>query len=78
MVGHDVPTERIKARYVRTQDLIPRAAKVADITMIFDNSGRSGRATHTFVMALVEGRVTKVAGATLPKWVAEAYGAFTR
>ena len=75
--GHDVERERVDARYVRTQRLIPQAARIADITLVFDNSGRSGRATHTFVMRLTAGRVTKRSAADLPAWVGNAYSDLT-
>jgi predicted ABC-type ATPase len=36
--GHDVPTDRIIARYERTLSLMPDAIMVADRTLVFDNS----------------------------------------
>lgn len=36
--GHDVPHERIVARYWRTLELLPLAALVAHRTVLFDNS----------------------------------------
>ena len=36
--GHDVPTEKIKARYYRTMDLLLKAIKLSDKAYIFDNS----------------------------------------
>jgi predicted ABC-type ATPase len=36
--GHDVPRDRIIARYFRTLALMPRAIAIADRTLIFDNS----------------------------------------
>ncbi len=64
------------ARYSRTQNLIPQAAEIADITMVFDNSGRSGTATHTFVLRLAEGRLVSRAHGIMPLWVREAYARF--
>lgn len=40
--GHDVPPERIVARYWRTLDLLPYAALVARRTVLFDNSALVG------------------------------------
>lgn len=74
--GHDVPPEKIAARYSRTQNLIPQAAEIADITMVFDNSGRSGTATHTFVLRLAEGRLVSRTHGMMPLWVREAYARF--
>jgi predicted ABC-type ATPase len=36
--GHDVPTDRIVARYARTLALMPQAICIADRTLVFDNS----------------------------------------
>lgn len=36
--GHDVPLDRLKARYPRTQKVVGMAAGVADMTIMFDNS----------------------------------------
>ena len=36
--GHDVPHDKILARYDRTMDLLPDAVKVTDQAFIFDNS----------------------------------------
>lgn len=36
--GHDVPTDRIIARYGRTLSLMPSAIAIADRSLIFDNS----------------------------------------
>jgi predicted ABC-type ATPase len=40
--GHDVPHERIVARYWRTLELLPHAALVARRTVLFDNSALVG------------------------------------
>ena len=37
--GHDVPTNRLRARYPRTQKAVAHAAPIADMTIMFDNSG---------------------------------------
>lgn len=36
--GHDVPEDRIRARYVRTLRLLPEALRLADVSVLFDNS----------------------------------------
>jgi predicted ABC-type ATPase len=36
--GHDVPEDRIRARYVRTLALLPSAIEAADDAVLFDNS----------------------------------------
>lgn len=36
--GHDVPTNRLRARYPRTQMAVGHSASLADMTIMFDNS----------------------------------------
>lgn len=69
--GHDVPPEKVAARYERTQRLVPRAAEIADRTFVFDNSGRGGT-THRHVLTLAGGRITRLTE-PVPAWVEEAY-----
>ena len=38
--GHDVPVDRIKARYGRTLDLLPRAAVLSRRVRLFDNTAQ--------------------------------------
>lgn len=53
--GHDVPTDRIRARYERTMRLLPRIVEDADRAYVFDNTDktvrvfpyRAGRAENT-------------------------------
>ena len=40
--GHDVPIDKIVARYQRTMNLLFEAAEVADHVQIYDNSGDQG------------------------------------
>jgi len=42
--GHDVPVDRLKERYPRTQMAIGHAAPLADMTIMFDNSDNLRRA----------------------------------
>jgi predicted ABC-type ATPase len=68
--GHDVPDEKIDARFPRTLELIRQAATFADLTYVFDNSGL-GR-THTHVMTLEHGTVVRLA-ARIPSWARQVY-----
>jgi predicted ABC-type ATPase len=36
--GHDVPIDKLQSRYPRTQKAIGMASKIADMTLMFDNS----------------------------------------
>jgi len=69
--GHRVPAEKIDARFDRTLRLIPSAAADADLTLVFDNSGRS-EMTHVHVLTLERGRVVKIRE-PVPQWVERAY-----
>lgn len=69
--GHDVPPDKVEARYVRTQRLVPRAAGLAHRAFVFDNSGQGGT-THRHVLTLARGRITR-ATEPVPAWVEDAY-----
>jgi predicted ABC-type ATPase len=68
--GHDVPSDRVAARYERSLILIPLAAAIADMTLVFDNSGPG--TTHRHLMTLKRGRVTDLRE-PLPDWSERAY-----
>lgn len=68
--GHDVPSDRVAARYERSLMLIPRAAAIADMALVFDNSGPG--TTHSHLMTLKRGRVTDLRE-PLPDWSERAY-----
>lgn len=42
--GHDVPEEKLKQRFPRTQEAIRLAAPIADMTLMFDNSRKIDKA----------------------------------
>lgn len=70
--GHDVPEEKIRARYERGQPLIREAVLRADRGMVFDNSRLNKAPQQMLVFAT--GRLIK-ATPTLPGWVLTAYAA---
>lgn len=74
--GHDVPGATVTARYERTQALIPQAARIADIAMVFDNSGRPGTPTHRFILRIQGGRLRSLTRDAIPRWVVSAYRSF--
>lgn len=53
--GHDVPHERIVARYWRALGLLPHAALVARRTVLFDNSALLGYRANTLLPNLKTG-----------------------
>jgi predicted ABC-type ATPase len=68
--GHDVPEEKVHARFPRTLVLIRQAALIADRTFVIDNS-LLGR-THTYVMTLERGKVVSLSE-NIPGWAREVY-----
>jgi len=48
--GHDVPHDRIRARYARSLGLLAGAALVAQRTVVFDNSALVGNSPHASVV----------------------------
>jgi predicted ABC-type ATPase len=69
--GHDVPGDKVEARYERTLRLIPSAASFADMTLVFDNSGTAGT-THRHLITMRSGRIVTLRE-PLPEWTEVAY-----
>ena len=70
--GHDVPEEKIRARYARGQPLIRDAVLRADRGMVFDNSRLNKAPRRMLVFAA--GRLREAAP-TLPDWIRTVYAA---
>lgn len=70
--GHDVPEDKIRARYERSQPLIRQAVLRADRGMVFDNSRLNTPPEQMLVFA--SGRLLKAAP-ILPRWILAAYAA---
>ena len=70
--GHDVPEDKIRARYERSQPLIREAVLRADRGMVFDNSRLNTAPQQMLVFAT--GRLIKAAP-ILPRWILTAYAA---
>lgn len=68
--GHDVPEEKIRARFARSQALIRRAVLAADRGMVFDNSALNTPPRQVLVFGA--GRLLR-ADALLPQWVLSVY-----
>ena len=69
--GHDVPPDKIRARYERNQSLIRDAVLQADRAYVYDNSALAQLPER--VLDLHRGQVVRVAP-DLPAWVATLYG----
>jgi predicted ABC-type ATPase len=70
--GHDVPEEKIRARFARSQPLIREAVLGADRGMVFDNSRLNTPPRQMLVFAA--GRLTR-ASPILPGWILTTYAA---
>src|SRR5439155_4250812 len=55
--GHDVPADRISARWTRSIELLPWFAERANELFVFDNSS-SDRNRHVLIATGDEGRIT--------------------
>jgi predicted ABC-type ATPase len=77
--GHDVPDDRIVARYFRTMNLLSRAIMSADTTLLFDNSdSRQGLRLFCICQRVPEPfdysqKMTYAAVGEFPDWF-KAYG----
>jgi predicted ABC-type ATPase len=70
--GHDVPEDKVRARFDRNQPLIREAVLRADRGMVFDNSRLNEPPRQMLVFA--GGRLAKAAP-ILPGWILRAYAA---
>lgn len=68
--GHDVPEQKIRARYVRGQPLIRQAVLRADRGMVFDNSRLNE--SPRLMLLFTAGRLVQ-AEPVLPDWVLSGY-----
>ncbi len=61
--GHDVPTDKVIARYHRSLALLPRAVELADVSYIFDNSQ-----TAELILQVIGGSIS-IVKEPIPNWV---------
>lgn len=70
--GHDVPEDRIVARWHRTMGLLARAVKAADRAFVFDNSESGPTLNPRLVLQIDMLRQTEATGrqfTRIPPWV---------
>ena len=68
--GHDVDTDKVKARYERVKDIVAEAIKYADKTMVYDNSVMYR--PHQKILSIEKGSITSI-NHQLPDWVNQTY-----
>jgi predicted ABC-type ATPase len=66
--GHDVPVEKIKARYHRSLDLLMEAIQHTNRAYIFDNSRFSEDGKQTWLAEITEGRQLESKTGEIPAW----------
>jgi predicted ABC-type ATPase len=73
--GHDVPADKIEARYHRSVANLQRVLPIADRVYVFDNSREDQPAVRW--VRTRDGQVAKVADGIMPEWVEDAVTAPT-
>lgn len=68
--GHDVPTDKIEARYFRSIENLKRALPLVDRAYVFDNS-RDSVAAERWVR-LRDGQIARINEGALPEWIEDA------
>jgi predicted ABC-type ATPase len=73
--GHDVPEDRIIARYHRSLVLLPPALQLARRAFVYENSDARGLRLALSKNALTQGHATYRLADDAPTWVVEAFRA---
>ena len=68
MGEHNVPSEKIESRYIRSLGLLFDAIKLTDRAYLFDNTGKS----HELIAEVTDGKLLEVNADWLPKWFMDA------
>jgi len=66
--GHDVPGDKIEARYYRSLDLLMEAIRHTHRAYIFDNSGESKDGKQTWLAEITDGRQLELKTDQIPAW----------
>ena len=74
--GHDVPADRILARYPRTLKNLSQAVRRADLAMLYDSGGASGPdgVNRPVRVAVCRGQETRTPVTSLPEWTTAVLG----
>jgi predicted ABC-type ATPase len=68
MGGHDVPEDRITARYHRSLELLMEAIRHTNRAYIFDNSGENKTGRHVWLAEITDGRRLELKSDEIPQW----------
>jgi predicted ABC-type ATPase len=73
--GHDVPAQRILARYPRTLTHLKQAVRLADMALLYDSGQRASQGVNLPVqVAMCRGSATTQISKTLPQWARKVLG----
>jgi len=68
MNGHDVPSEKITARYDKSLELLIEAIRHTNRAYIFDNSTNNAEGAHTWLAEITDGRTLELKTRQVPAW----------
>ena len=68
MNGHDVPSEKIIARYYKSLELLTEAIRHTNRAYIFDNSTNNAEGAHTWLAEITDGRTLELKTHQVPAW----------
>ena len=66
--GHDVPAEKIIARYYKSLELLIEAIRHTNRAYIFDNSTNNADSSHTWLAEITDGRTLELKTHEVPAW----------
>lgn len=73
--GHNVPSDRILARYPRTLENLTQAVRLADMAMLYDTGSMDDDGLcRPARVAVCRGQDTKLLTKTLPNWAKQVLG----
>lgn len=67
--GHDVPEDKVRARYGRCLEILSRAVEACNRAYLFDNSGDEPELCLTYDAAAATRRWTPDQSSSLPPWI---------
>ena len=66
--GHDVPSDRVEARYHRSLDLLISAIRFTNRAYIFDNSTDNADHSHTWLAEITDSKRLELKTDQIPAW----------
>ena len=63
--GHDVPTEKVRSRYLRCMNLLPNLIPICNHLLIFDNSGEQDTGIASVIAYAENGEIVEISPNTM-------------